>query len=425
MGNYVLRCTACGRDHADDGLRVHCDASHGPSFLRTVYGSAPFKAHENERGILRYKQWLPLRNEVEGTGLTATFQSATLNRALDTPNLWIAFNGYWPQRGAHLTTATFKELEALAVVGRFPRDGTVLVTASAGNTAVSLASACSRAGIPALIVVPQRVIPALRFSEPLADSVKFIGVENGTYDDAIAFARAVATIPGFSFEGGAANVARRDGIGTTMLRSVEVMGSLPEYYLQPVGSGAGALAAHEAALRLIEDGLYGTQLPRLYLVQNSPSAPIDASWKLRSPVLVGLEDDAAQRAATGAMAAQVLGIRVPPYAISGGLFGALTQSCGETGAVTNEETRRSSALFTRLEGIDIEPAAAVALAGLQAGLASGAIERDARILLHLTGGGREASLELRPYSARANLLVQHVAAGRDRAAEHAARLFAA
>ena len=45
-------------------------------------------------------------------------------------------------------------------------------------------------------------------------------------------------------------------------------------------------------------------------------------------------------------------------------------------------------LFLRLEGIDIEPAAAVAVAGLRQAVAARRIPAQASVLLNITGGGR-------------------------------------
>ncbi|MFR4038353.1 MAG: hypothetical protein ACLTZT_11530 [Butyricimonas faecalis] len=38
---------------------------------------------------------------------------------------------------------------------------------------------------------------------------------------------------GFSPGGGAKNVARRDGMGTTVLSAVEKIGRIPDYYFRP------------------------------------------------------------------------------------------------------------------------------------------------------------------------------------------------
>ena len=55
--------------------------------------------------------------------------------------------------------------------------------------------------------------------------------------------------------------------------------------------------------------------------------------------------------------------------------------------MSNEEARRATQLFLETEGIDINPAAAVAAASLVAEVQGGRIERDATIMLNITGGG--------------------------------------
>jgi cysteate synthase len=58
-------------------------------------------------------------------------------------------------------------------------------------------------------------------------------------------------------------------------------------------------------------------------------------------------------------------------------------------AVSNEEARAAGALFTRLEGIDLDPAAAVCTASLISACANGSIDPDRAVLLNITGGGYE------------------------------------
>jgi cysteate synthase len=342
--------------------------------------------------MMRYRRWLPLRTPaVDRCPRTAVFQSEALCAALGAPNLWLAFNGYWPERGAHMPTGTFKDLESAAVLARFPGNERVLVTASAGNTAAALASAASASGTRAVIVIPQNALPKLRFSRPLAACVRIVVVPgDASYDDAIAFAKSLAQHdPAYAFEGGATNVARRDGIGTTMLAVVEKLHRTPDYFVQAIGSGAGAIAAHEAALRLREAGVAAGAVPSLLLVQNAPSAPVYESWKRRSPALIGYDDrEDALRARVRSLAAPVLSTQLPPYAVTGGLYDALCESGGDVCVADNRAAREAGEFFARLEGVTLEPASAVALAGLRAAIAAGELERESCIVLHVTGAGK-------------------------------------
>ncbi len=81
---------------------------------------------------------------------------------------------------------------------------------------------------------------------------------------------AAVTSRSFFAEGGAKNVARRDGMATTMLSAATTIGEIPDYYFQAVGSGTGAIAAWEANMRLIGDGRFGETVMKLMVSQNHP-----------------------------------------------------------------------------------------------------------------------------------------------------------
>jgi len=85
----------------------------------------------------------------------------------------------------------------------------------------------------------------------------------------------------------------------------------------------------------------------------------------------------------------VLTNRQPPYAIAGGLYDALEATKGEMYAVSNTAGRVAEKLIRETEGIDPDPAAAVATAALIQAAESGSIDRDDTIVLNITGGGYE------------------------------------
>ena len=117
---------------------------------------------------------------------------------------------------------------------------------------------CSDNNIPLLLSVPEDNIGALWFDKPLNDCVKLIASKTGSdYFDAIHLSNIACTMDRYFAEGGAKNVARRDGMATTMLSATTHIGEIPQYYFQAVGSGTGAIAAWEADLRLIEDCRFG------------------------------------------------------------------------------------------------------------------------------------------------------------------------
>ena len=390
LPEHRLRCQGCDRVYEDDGFILECPAQHEPALLVAEYSDKQFKPDVRAAGLFRYRKWMPGTRLLSGAGSGVTYKSERLNRVIGLGNVWVAFNGYWPEKGATLQTTTFKDLEAWSVLSRIPEphDG-VLVVASAGNTAAAFARACSLNNIPCLIVIPEAGLPNLQFPDAIDPCVKILSLVGFTdYFDAIALADRISRIDGFFPEGGVKNIARRDGLGTTVLTAVETIGQIPRYYFQAISSGAGGIAAYEASRRLAGDGRFGTEPPRLMLSQNLPFVPVYTSWKSRRRELVEIGDGDAKKQ-TQQIAAHVLSNRRPPYSVGGGLFDVLTETHGDVLTANNVETLRAQRLFEETEGIDIDPAGAVALATLIKAVRYGKVKRDALVLLNITGGGRD------------------------------------
>ena len=387
--HYTLRCPVCRNAIVDDGIVLRCPEPHEPALLQIEYQNSSFEPDSSQPGIFRFHDWLPACRTLPSPGGTVVYYSKALNRTAGLNNLWVAFNGYWPERGGALETTTFKELEAWAVMARLPEahDG-IMVVASAGNTGAAFASACSINQVPVVIILPEVGLPNLQFRERLHPCVKIVSLVGFTdYSDAITLANKVSQLDGFFPEGGVGNVARRAGLGSTMLSAVEAIGRLPDYYFQAVGSGAGGIGVHEAARHVIKDGRYGDTFPKLILSQNLPFVPLYSSWTAGRRELVDIDPDDGRRQIQQ-IAAHVLSNRQPPYSIRGGVYDVLTESGGQMLAADNMETLPRIQLFEELEGIDIDPASAVAFATLLKAARYGLVEHDATVLLNVTGGGR-------------------------------------
>ncbi len=387
---YTLQSLVTGEFFEDTGWLLDAPNQSKPGLIRAVYKHKQMDPKDASHGIYRFADWLPVNHKLQGSSAPVTYKSIGLASVLGLKNLYITFSGYWPEIGALMTTCSFKETEAYSVCGRMdPAQAEVLVVASAGNTARAFAKVCSDNNIPLLLCVPEDNLNALWFENPLNSCVKLIATKSGSdYFDAIHLSNLACTCKGFVAEGGAKNVARRDGMGTTMLSATTHIGEIPEYYFQAVGSGTGAIAAWEANLRLIADGRFGTKLMKLMVSQNSPFVPIMNAWKANSRDMLPYDDETARKEVE-IIDAKVLSNRKPPYPPIGGLFDALTETKGEVLAVTNEEARSAAELFFKHEGNDIHPAAAVAVASLIQAVRENKIEPEAIVMLNITGGGEE------------------------------------
>ena len=387
---YQLMNVADGHRFEDKGWTLADPQAESPSLVRAVYENRRFTPREDLDGLYRYADWLPVKRTLKGSCAPVTYKSEALAAELGLSNLYITFSGWWPEKGARMRTCSFKETEAYSVCGRLdPANERILVVASAGNTARAFAKVCSDNRIPLLISIPEDNMDALWFSEPLNDCVKIIASPKGSdYFDAIALSDKVCADPAFMAEGGAKNVARRDGMGTTLLSAIEKTGRIPDAYFQAIGSGTGTIAVWENNLRLIGDGRWGSHKMRLYPSQNDPFTIMYDSWKQHSRQLVEMTPDQARKAAAD-IDAKVLSNRKPPYSLAGGLFDAMEDAGGDMFKVTNDQLRFWKKRFLELEGIDIHDAPAVAVASLAQAVREGAVKKDEMIMLNITGGGEE------------------------------------
>lgn len=387
---YTLECVATGRVFDDEGWTMEDRSCKSPSLVRAKYARKQLELRSADYGLYKFCDWLPVRRILKGSSAPVTYRSKGLGKHLGLENLWITFNGYYPAIGATMTTCSFKETEAFSVCGR-AADGEqrVMVVASAGNTARAFAKVCSDNEIRLLLAVPSDNLDALWFEHPLNSCVKLISCDRGgDYFDAIHLSNLALQSDLFYAEGGAKNIARRDGMATTVLSAVTTIGRIPDYYFQAVGSGTGAIAAWEANLRLLEDGRYGTNTMKLMVSQNAPFVPMYNAWRVDSRMMLPYDDDRARRDVE-IIDAKVLSNRRPPYGIIGGLYDALKATSGEMFVATNAQARKARKLFHELEGVDIYSAAGVATASLIKAVADGRIAKDATVMLNITGGGEE------------------------------------
>lgn len=385
---YRLMDCGSGRVFDDEGWTLADPQAETPALVRAIYENRSFNPRNDLDGFYRYADWLPIRRTLEHSSAPVTYRSKGMAEYLGLENLYITFSGYYPEIGAKMETCSFKETEAYSVCARLPENfDRILVVASAGNTARAFAKVCSDNRIPLLLSIPEDNIGALWFRKPLDPCVRIIASPSGSdYFDAIALADKVCKAPEFLAEGGAKNIARRDGMGTTLLSAVSVIGRIPDAYFQAIGSGTGTIAVWENNLRLIEDGRFGTHKMRLYPSQNDPFTIMYDSWKQHSRALVEMTPEYARHCAN-VIEAKVLSNRKPPYSLRGGLYDALTDAGGDIYKVSNDELDIWKERFLKLEGVDIYSAAAVAAASLEMAVRDGSVRKDETIMLNITGGG--------------------------------------
>ena len=109
---YKLQNVATKRIFEDEGWTLDDTQSSHPSLIRAVYESQQIHPHGEEHGIYRFAEWLPVKRMLAGSCAPVTYKSKGLAQKLGLKNLYITFNGYFPEIGARMSTCSFKETAA-------------------------------------------------------------------------------------------------------------------------------------------------------------------------------------------------------------------------------------------------------------------------------------------------------------------------
>jgi cysteate synthase len=390
MGQYKLSCPGCKTTFEDIFTNIcPCCGNAGP-FIRAEYHIKKFSPKPLP-GFWKFLDWLPCEGFNDRINSeTVVYKSKGFAKELGLKNLNIAFNGYWPEKDADMRTCTFKELEAPPTYQRAQEKCIKnLIIASAGNTAKAFIYTAQFFDVDLYVVVPRNNLYKLILPIEIPENVTIIAVNHESdYTDSIIFSGRLSNEINIMPEGGARNVARRDGMGTVLLEAVHQMKRLPDHYFQAVGSGTGGIATYEMAQRLINSGGFGNKLPKLHLTQNKPFTPLTDAWTARSDELIP-KPEAEQRRDVEAVFAEVLTNRHPPYSVGGGVYDILKNTQGQMYGVTNQEAQSIGKLFESTEEIDLVPAACVATACLAQAVETDMIDPNEVILLNITGGGQE------------------------------------
>ncbi|HIG02814.1 MAG TPA: cysteate synthase [Candidatus Poseidoniales archaeon] len=386
MLHHKLVCLITG-DVIDDEYTLH----HTDGALLSTQYSRKLNPRDL-LGVWKYADWLPTSTTSENVAGTITYKAEKLAEALGMSNLWVTFHGYWPEKGGLCPTGTFKDMEAVPTLVRIAdHDCKGIICASAGNTARSFSYYCGLSDTPLIVIVGASHAHRLWLPKNHPrHSVKIVIIEDGDYWSATKVSKKLAQkLEGWQLEGGAHNIARRDGIGTLMLDAAFTIGALPTHYFQGIGGGPGPIGVNEMAGRLIDSGIFEGPLPRQHVSQNTQHCPIHNAWQDARSTL----QDSDFPTHEVEVYSDFLLNKSPCYSPAGGVYDTLKQSNGQTYIVEEKDAIAAKTLFEDIEGIDILSPAAVALASLQQALASGEIGVDDCTVLNISGGGTERIAE--------------------------------
>ena len=352
----LLECVECGHRQAYQPLEpTICEQCKSawvephydyPAFKRELLRGLPGRAFN----LWRYHEVLPVKaapgmdTAVGGTPLK---QSLHFADTLNLSRLYFKDERYGP-------TNSFKDRQAAVAVAVLQEaEVHEMVIASTGNAAVAYASACAQAGIK-LWVFMTSLVPPEKLREVALFGAEVIKV-SGTYDQTKQIAAEFARRRNLLLDRGASSLAARESMKTIAYEIVEQSGwRAPDWYIQAVSGGLGPLGVYHGFQELLQMGLID-RVPKLAVVQADGCSPMVKAFKAGKSVAEPVIPETR-------IAILSTGDPGKSYTY---LWKLVEKFGGTMESVSDARAWAAMKSVAKTDGISMEPAAAVAFAGLQ------------------------------------------------------------
>lgn len=374
-----LECALCGTQQPyEPFVPAICAQAHCQSqWLEARYDYEAFK-RELLRGLpgrpanlWRYQDILPLNGpaslDLYPAGGTPLWLSGRYAPGLGAGSVFIKDERYGP-------TSSFKDRQAaVAVAAMNENDVREAVIASTGNAAVAYAAACARAGIK-LWVFMTSLVPQEKLREAALFGAEVIRV-SGNYDQTKQIASQFAQRRHLLLDRGASSIPARESMKTIAYEIVEQLGwRAPDWYVQSVSGGLGPLGVYQGFKEMLSMGLI-SRIPKLAVIQAEGCSPMVRAFK-----------DGKDTAEPVIPDTRIIILSTGDPGKSYTYLWNLTQQFGGTmESVTDLEAYSAMRALAKSEGMAVEPATAVAFAGLEKMLKNGAIRPDETVVVNCTG----------------------------------------
>ncbi len=380
------KCARCGYEEEFDRPLERCPHCNG-DWLDVVYdyeGVAriwPEALRGRPCDMWRYRELLPLRDDAYrvtmGEGGTPLLHSTNLGMMLSAPHIYIKDERQGP-------TGSFKDRQASLSISVMKELGiTEAVVASTGNVAISYSAYSALAGIKMWAFLTS-LVPPEKMREVAIYGTEVIKV-TGTYDQTKQVAAEFARRHGLYVDRGIRSIAARESMKTVAFEIAEQLPLFlgpgptpwraPDWYVQSVSGGMGPVGVWKGFQELMKMGLVD-RMPRLACIQAEGCAPMVRSFEK------GLDEAEPVLRPRTRVITVATGNPGPAYTF---LARVIREHGGAFEAVSDEETFRAMHVMAKLDGISMEPAAALAFAGLFQLMSKGVIGRDEVVVVNCSG----------------------------------------
>jgi threonine synthase len=316
------------------------------------------------RGVVEeYRDWLPLAPDAPVVSLaeggTPLLESAWLSERTGA-RVWLKVEGANP-------TGSFKDRGmAVAMSASLAEGAKACVCASTGNTSASMAAYAGRAGLTAIVVVPDGSVAAGKLTQALVHGATVVRIRSG-FDDCLVVARQLAERYPVALLN-SVNPVRLEGQKTAAFEIVDQLGEAPDVHALPVGNAGNISAYWKGYREYAAAGRSGVK-PVMWGFQAAGAAPLIEGVAIEKP------DTVASAIRIGNPASWRLAVA------------ARDESGGRFKPVDDVDILRAQREIARRDGVFVEPASATGVAGLLTLAAADQVPRGARIVVTLTGHG--------------------------------------
>ncbi|GAB4516253.1 MAG: hypothetical protein OHK0046_21270 [Anaerolineae bacterium] len=388
MSNYFIKvvCLECGHEMAADLNAATC-ATCGSQWLDARYNydsvsllwSKPIA--NRERSLWRYGELLPISQpdpEISlGEGFTPLIRLYQYEHIYNHKGIYVKDERNQP-------TNSFKDRQAALSVTAMKQNGIKeAVLASTGNAAVAYAAYCARAGIKLWLFLTS-LVPPEKMREVALYGAEVVKV-SGTYDETKKVAAEFAERKGIPIDKGAKTIPAKESMKTMAFEIAEQLGLqqhpelpgkwlAPDWYIQAVSGGIGPIGVWKGfeelhKMRLID------KMPKLGIVQAAGCAPMVEAFR-------------AGKATADPVVPKTL-IHVLATGDPGHGYVMLREAAlsnnGTMIAVEDGEAFTAMRRLASRAGMSVEPASAVAFAGLEKMFREGLIAPDEIVVVNASG----------------------------------------
>jgi len=263
-------------------------------------------------------------------------------------------------------TGSFKDRGMVMAVAKAKENGsTSVICASTGNTSAAAAAYAAKAGMKAVVVIPEGKVAMGKLAQAVMYGAEIVQIA-GNFDDALTMVQNISKNYPVTLVN-SVNPYRLEGQKTAAFEIIDQLGEAPEILAIPVGN-AGNISAYWKGFKEYAEKK-GSTLPKIYGFEAEGAAAITKGEPITTPETVATA------------------IRIGNPASWQLAENARDESKGMITSVSDEEILQAFKTLPAKEGIFAEPGSCASIAGVYQQVKAGTIAKGTKVVAILTGNG--------------------------------------